>query len=780
MSRRSYRRATGVQLLVVTLLCTGSAAAQAQQSATEYDSVYAELARLAPVDGQVAEVHDLVIRRDVGELVLTSGQLVVLSPVGGRTVAVAFHGTGLFRFTPPTHLEQQRLREFRKSTSLAEPFTDLVLLFCDSTLRELRGQLTFAVGQAPDDLTDRVQEMLSYLGKVDDRSFDPDVLRPLLNRESNGLFYVHMTRRGSDPLIFMIDPYETESVRLLVRARHRGYTRLSEVVSQFPAGGDSLPAESAGQRVEAARIARYDIESWLPQTATGDIGFSAAARLEITADTAVGPWVAFGLFPKVSLDSARWDDSEEPAFVFKAKDHDIVWVRLRQTLTAGAHETLRLYYHGDLIDRYGDWFYLKSSVAWYPQQLGWRDVAEFRLTFHYPRSMTLASVGEQISSSKDDPMVTTTWATAHPIRNASFNLGIFDTHQVEETDGSRISVLWSERGHKVLAQRLAAAGEVLQQRNMEERVGSDVANAMRFFGTVFGPPPVEHFYATEIPYLHGEAFPGLIHLSYSTFVLTGREGEDEVFRSHEVAHQWWGIGVDYATYHDQWLSEGLSDFAGLWYMQARRKDSSKYFGMLDQWRTNILARRADSLPIWLGYRMDTGDPRDNNYNIIVYQKGAWVVNMLRVLLLDLRTMNEDRFGAVMRDFYQAYRGRRATTADFQRVIEQHVGQPMDWFFNQWVYGCSIPTYRVAWKAEPTDHGQYQVRLRVREDDVPADFLAYVPVRIETAGKQIVRARVKVTGASSELIVPVLLSAEPTTLEFNDLDGVLAEVRTEAW
>jgi hypothetical protein len=764
----------------MTLFVAGSAAAQTQQSATEYDSVYAELVRLAPVDGQVAEVHDLVIRRDVGELVLSSGQLVVLSPVGGRTVAVAFHGTGLFRFTPPTHLEQQRLREFRKSTSLAEPFTDVVLLFCDSTLRELRGHLSFADGPAPDGLADGVQEMLSYLGKVDDRSLDPDVLRPLLNRESNGLFYAHMTRRGSDPLIFMIDPYETESVRLLVRARHRGYTRLSEVVSQFPAGGDPLPAASARQRVEAAGIARYDIESWLPQTAGGDIGFAAAARLEITADTAVGPWVAFGLFPRISLDSARWDDSEEPAVVFKAKDHDIVWVRLRQTLTAGAHETLRLYYHGDLIDRYGDWFYLKSSVAWYPQQLGWRDVAEFRLTFHYPRSMTLAAVGEQVSSSKEGAMVTTTWATAHPIRNASFNLGIFDTHPVEGTDGSRISVLWSERGHRELTQRLAAAGEVLQQRNMEEHVGSDVANAVQFFGTVFGPPPVEHFYATEIPYLHGEAFPGLIHLSYSTFVLTGRDGDDEVFRSHEVAHQWWGIGVDYATYHDQWLSEGLSDFAGLWYMQTRRKDSGKYFGMLDQWRTNILARRADSLPIWLGYRMDTGDPRDNNYNVIVYQKGAWVVNMLRVLLLDLRTMNEDRFGAIMRDFYQANRGRRATTADFQRVIEQHVGQPMDWFFNQWVYGWSIPTYRVAWKAEHADNGQYQVRLRVRQEDVPADFLAYVPVRIETAGKQVVRARVKVTGASSELIVPVLLAAEPTTLEFNDLDGVLAEVQTEAW
>ncbi len=773
MLRRFCRRAAGLFLAAIPLF-TLPLNAQSEANVPAYDSVYADLVGLTPLKRQVAEVRDLVIQRDVGRLELTSGQLAVLSPVGGRTVAVAFRGQGVFHFAPPTRIEQGRLREFRKVTALDEPFTDLLIVFCDSTLDELRARVTFADGPVPDHVEQQVRRMLSYLGEKDDRTLDPDVLRPLLNRETNALFYAYMAKGGDDPWMFMINPYETESVRLLVRARHSGFTRAAEVVSQFPAGGDSLPQSLASQRVKEVRVARYEIESWLPQTMTGDLAFSAAARLEITSDTAAGPWVAFGLMPKLKVDSARWDDTGEPAVLFKGKDDPTLWIHLRGALAPGAVEPLRLYYHGDLIDRYGDWFFIKSSVAWYPQQMGWRNVADFDLTFHYPASMTLASVGDQTSLGGDKRTVTSKWKTRRPIRNASFNLGIFDTHNVEKDGAPKVSVLWSEKGHRELKQVVA------QERNMKERVGLDVAAAMQFFGEVFGPPPVDQFYATEIPYLHGEAFPGLIHLSYATFVLTAKDGQDEVFRSHEVAHQWWGIGVDYASYHDQWLSEGISDFAGLWFMQTRRKDNDKYFRMLDDWRNDILARRGDSLPIWLGRRMDTYDPRDRNYNVIVYQKGAWVMHMLRMLLLDLQTMNEDRFGAVMQEFYRTYQGQRATTADFQHVLERRLGQPMDWFFNEWVYGHEIPTYRVAWKGEPDGAGKFRLRLRVRQEGVSPDFLNYVPVKVIMEDKSLVRARLKVTGAESELILPVMLPSRPKTVEFNDLDGVLAEVKTEGW
>ena len=84
-------------------------------------------------------------------------------------------------------------------------------------------------------------------------------------------------------------------------------------------------------------------------------------------------------------------------------------------------------------------------------------------------------------------------------------------------------------------------------------MGQDIVSALQFFQHVYGDVPVKQFYATEIPYPHGEAFPGLVHLALSTFDNTSDDGFDEFFRAHEVAHQWWGIGVDYATYHDRWL-----------------------------------------------------------------------------------------------------------------------------------------------------------------------------------------------------------------------------------
>ena len=72
----------------------------------------------------------------------------------------------------------------------------------------------------------------------------------------------------------------------------------------------------------------------------------------------------------------------------------------------------------------------------------------------------------------------------------------------------------------------------------------------------------------------------MVSLSWVTFQNTSDAGDDELFRAHEVAHQWWGIGVDFESYHDQWLSEGFANFSGLWYMQTVRHDNRKYFDML--------------------------------------------------------------------------------------------------------------------------------------------------------------------------------------------------------
>lgn len=759
------------QLLTFSLVALAAVPGHAQSfpAAASYVDYYDQLIAVRPQAEQSAAVSGLTLKRDVGELAFQDGRIWLLTPVNGRTVGIAFRGHGVFRFSPPSQMEQERLKERKKVTAMDEPFSEAVIFFGDSTLEELRGKLTFGAGESGDGLRDRIGDAFKYLGNDGKHSIDPDLILPLLNGERNDLFYAHLANRG-DPWMFMIDPAELEGVRLLVPPS-RGAVDYSEVVTQFPRQGVA-PTSLERERYPEARIRDYRIEIWLTQDMAADLRFQAAARVEIISDTAAGPWTSFSIFDDVEVDSARWE-SGETAEVFKPKDFYAIMVRLPHRVTPGEKQPLRIYYHGNVIDRFGEWFFVKSSIAWYPVALEGRNRAFFDLTFHYPKSLTLASIGERTDSTITGTVRTTRWVTQDSIRNASFNVGTFDEILLNGPGQVPVTMLWSDRGHR------EAFRDVMTQKNPSDVVGSDVVAALKFYQTVFGASPVQHFYATEIPYGHGEAFPGMINLSYVTFVQTSEDGFDEVFRAHEVGHQWWGIGVDFATYHDRWLSEGFSSFAGLWFMQTRRGDNKRYFGLLDHWQADIMLHRDEPVPIWLGHRV-AREGHAENYNDIVYQKGAWVLHMLRMLTLDLQTMKEDRFTNIMRDFYRTYHDGQASTEDFRHVVERNVGIDMGWFFDQWIYHSDIPTYRVAWRSEPQPDGTFKVRLRVAQERVPPDFVMYVPVTIDLGNNRLARVRVKITGAESEVLLPVTLPSQPRSLKFNDLQGVLAEVKTVSW
>jgi Peptidase family M1 domain len=717
----------------------------------------------------VAPVSGLTLTRDAGRFRFDKGTFYRLAPIGGRTVGAVFLGSGVFSFVPPTPVERERLARFQKADSLDAPFTSLVVFFADSTLAELQSKLQFGTGSIPPDVTQRIKSSLEYLGDEDSKTIDPDLMSTLLNGESSGVFYATIGRSSGSPLVFVLNPHEVEGVSLWQRVRSFGWTRGSEVICRFPAGGGARADEVFGERTQQANIRHYQLNTSLTPSGSGDLSFAEDAKLEITSPTSIGPWVAFTLFEKLKVDSARWENGAAAPF-FKGKDGDLLWVRLDRPLAAGEVRTLSLSYHGDLIDRFDDFYFIKSSADWYPRTLDGRGMATYDLTYHSPKGRLFASVGEQVDSSTVGQVTTSHWVAAEPIRNASFNLGFFKDYQVQEEGIPPVTVLVAEGAHRHLGG--------LRQKNMKETVGAHVAKSLRFFQYAYGPAPAKRMYATEIPYSHGEAFPGLVHLSWWTFQQTDQQGEDEVFRAHEVAHQWWGIGVDFSSYHDQWLSEGFADFSGLWYLQTVRKDNEKYFGTLNRWKNEILTDRDERAPIWLGYRAESSKD-STGYDVIIYKKGAWVLHMLRIMMLDLKTMNEDRFTETMRDFYGTYQGKRASTADFRRVAERHAGMDLGWFFDEWVYGTAVPSYRVAYRAVPADGGKYRVTLRVQQDNVPEDFRMYVPVAVDLGNNQMARMRVKVQGPKSDIELP-LLPGNPKSVRFNELNGVLGDVRMVDW
>jgi len=415
------------------------------------------------------------------------------------------------------------------------------------------------------------------------------------------------------------------------------------------------------------------------------------------------------------------------------------------------------------------WFYIKSTSTWFPRYSFWQ-AAEMDMTFHTPTKYRFSSIGRLQDSSVVGRVRTTHWVTEIPTQQASFNIGEFSEFEVKDPRIPPVTVHMNREAHRYLTRLF------LRQEDPERQVASDVVNSLSFFTNAFGPPLFTKYYATEIPFFHGQAFPGLIHLSWATFQTVNASGTEESFRAHEMAHQWWGIGVEPVQYRDAWLSEGFAEFAGLWYMQTILHDNDKYFRQLRESRDAIRGARDKAPPIRLGYRIGETDPED--YELMVYRKGAWVLHMLRNFMLNTRTMNEDAFAATMRDFYQEFRGRRASTQDFQNVVERHTAVPMDWFFTQWVDGTAVPTYTLSWRADLTPTGQFTLRVRVRQENVPATFIMPVPLEITFADSSRVIVRVTVRGPLTEAEIPVRI--EPKRLQLNVLESVLAEVKQEGW
>lgn len=773
----STRFAAAIALLWLPAALAGQDPPSPLHAALSYQAVFDELTKLAPVASQVADVHHVVLTRDVGQLTLEQGKLYFLSPVGGRTVGAVFRGEGHFTFAPADLAEQAQVRRFSGSVALDDSITEAILIFADSTADQLRA-LGFAAAEIPGQVGDHVQDLINSLKGEKDGSFDGGVLEPILNGERNGLFLARITRKHGDPVLFYLDPNLSEPVQLYRPVSRRRWGAAWTLVAQVSQSRSAAGPPGVAEYRQRLSVPSYRMEVRLTELFNANLGLQAAATFSLKAEEPVGPWLVFELHRKLSVDSVRVA-SGDSARAFKADQSRDLWVRVPRALRRNDTLSLTLFYHGEVIDRYGNFFFVDPAAAWFPVNGQGQSYATFDVRFSSPSQYVLVATGDRTDSTVSGRVLQTRWVMRQPSSFPTFNVGLFQGRHVQTEGEPSLDVYLSDEAHDLLRRQLAEEGvQILEQRHMSEVVAQDVANSLRLFSYLFGECPSDHFNVTEIPYAEGVSFPGMIDLSWGTFANTSLDGFDEFFRAHEVAHQWWGNAVLSGSYRDAWLFEGLASFSGLWYVQAKRKHNNEYFRFLDQYQADIQADRSDAGPIAIGWRNTTPDlPR--GYDVIVYEKGAWVFNMLRMLMLDLGTMKDDRFVDMMRDYYRSFRGRPVTVDDFQRLVEKHIGIPMGWFFDEWVRGTGIPTYHVAWRADTAEGGKYRVRFRISQEGVPPDFRMPVLVSVDLGGRRTARFRVDVHGARGEYASP-LLPAEPRGVTFNDLHAVLAEVKTEEW
>jgi peptidase M1-like protein len=166
----------------------------------------------------------------------------------------------------------------------------------------------------------------------------------------------------------------------------------------------------------------------------------------------------------------------------------------------------------------------------------------------------------------------------------------------------------------------------------------------------------------------------------------------DFFIAHEMAHQWWGQAVGWKNYHEQWLSEGLSQYFAVLY--AEHQKGPQVFGSLLRQLTKWAEDTSDQGPVYLGYRLGYLKGGGRTFRALVYNKAAIVVHMLR------RMLGDETFFKGLRRFYTEHRFEKAGIDDFQHAFEAESGQPLGRFFERWILGQDLPQLTSSFTAAP--------------------------------------------------------------------------------
>jgi hypothetical protein len=165
----------------------------------------------------------------------------------------------------------------------------------------------------------------------------------------------------------------------------------------------------------------------------------------------------------------------------------------------------------------------------------------------------------------------------------------------------------------------------------------------------------------------------------------------EFYIAHEIAHQWWGQGVGWKNYHEQWLSEGFAQYFAALYAKERRGD--QVFRDIMRHMRRWAMDQSDQGAVYLGYRLGhiKGDSRV--FRAVVYNKGAAVLHMLR------RWMGDEAFYRGLRRYYAENRYKKAGTADLERAMTMEAGHSLERFFERWIYTSGLPRVRYSTAVE---------------------------------------------------------------------------------
>jgi aminopeptidase N len=503
-----------------------------------------------------------------------------------------------------------------------------------------------------------------------------------------------------------------ESVFDQIRREHQWIEK--HLHERAPAILAATPATSL-VRLQALTAApqTIDVQHYRLQIRLDLDALAMAGTVEITART-TAPTAAINVdaFNNLTIDAVRVDNA---APNFRRKNNRLT-INFAEALPAGRQLTIAVDYHdtpaitngqgdGMLATKHGpdavpamaNLSEPYAAPSWWPCIDDVRDKATSEVEITVPQSYVGASNGVLTKTTTNSDQTTTYfWREDYPLTTYLISAAATNYAKFEDTytamDGRTMPLMFY-----VYPEHLAQA----------EQKFAVTRQAMQIFAPLYGEYPFinEKYGMAEFSWSGGMEHQTLTSLGAS--VIGSATNSAQSIIAHELAHQWWGDLVTLRTWDDIWLNEGFATYSEVLFaerfshldageLMSRSYDDGEVFGRLGG---TVTAENLD-------------DPFDDTG--AVYRKGAWALHMLRHL------MGDETFFATLKDYRQRFAFGSASTKDFQQVCEEHYGDKLDWFFQQWIYAPGRPVYKVTREILPADAlGNYTVNLTIKQKQTHA-------------------------------------------------------------
>jgi len=305
---------------------------------------------------------------------------------------------------------------------------------------------------------------------------------------------------------------------------------------------------------------------------------------------------------------------------------------------------------------------------WMPANDRIENPAALALSIAAPAAWKTAAAGQLVRERSEGGQTVTEWSVDGPPQAPflyAFAAGPYEERKavVKQTGGSEVGL------------RVLGGADILVQTKA----------ALEFFAQCTGRPyPRDSYTQVFASGQSGQEAVGLTLLPESYAKTLAAKPQDLWLLAHELAHQWYGIGIPIKSWSDFWLSEGLATYLADAFLE-RQYGRQRYQAEIahSQGIYEDLKSKGKDRPL----SFEDWTTPDEAGGGLPYHKGAAFLALLRA------QMGDDLFWKNLKAYTRDNWGKRVTSEDFQKAMEQDPGKKqkpreITKLFDSWVFGVA--------------------------------------------------------------------------------------------